>query len=64
MISRKFGRIGLFEMENESWGSVSEQRKNMGKSSASELRLESICDDRLWIWILKLGLLGALNDVK
>lgn len=41
-----------------------EQRRNIGNSGSPELRLESACYSRLWIWHLKFWFPGDLNDIN
>ncbi|MEM6831778.1 MAG: hypothetical protein AAF551_14805 [Bacteroidota bacterium] len=45
-------------------GLVAEQRQNIGKSGKPELRLESVVDDRLWVWHMKFGFPGSMNDIN
>lgn len=45
-------------------GAVGAQRQNIGKTKRPELRLETVCDDRLWIWSLQFGFPGSMNDIN
>lgn len=38
--------------------------QNTGKAGHLELRRECVCDDILWIWHLKFGFPGAMNDLN
>lgn len=60
------GALGYLDFSgwNLHCGYVADQRRNIGNSGKPELRLESIVDDRLWIWHLKFRFPGALNDLN
>lgn len=66
--SRPGSPCALSSLDFAGWiphsGAVADQRRNIGKTKAPELRLECAMDDRLWIWHLIFGYPGAMNDLS
>jgi Plant transposon protein len=42
---------------------VAHQGLNRGRSKYSDIRMEAICDESLWIWHVIFGCPGYFNDV-
>ena len=43
---------------------VAHQGKNRGKGKKSEIRMEVIYDESLWIWHVFFGCPGSFNDIN
>lgn len=53
-----------FSVWNVYYDSVADQHRNIGQYWVPEMRTKSVADDKLWVWNLKFGFLGALNDLN
>jgi hypothetical protein len=60
------GCIGCLDCAGWTWdlGPVAHSGRNKGRSKRSEIRMEVICDESLWIWHAFFGCPGSYNDIN